>query len=85
MGDTAPLGKAEAPRTIDGVAGADSIAPPPENPRLWCHHCNTQLELSRSPMGFFCGWKAGIRSQGHEDVSIYLHVFITEYTPKKLR
>ena len=33
------------PRTIDGVAGADSIAPPPANPRLWCHHCNTQLEL----------------------------------------
>lgn len=75
MGDTAPLGKAEAPRTIDGVAGADSIAPPPENPRLWCHHCNTQLELSRSPW-VFCGWKAGIMSQGHEDVSKKnMHVF----------
>lgn len=32
--------------TIDGVAGADSIAPPPANPRLWCHHCNTQLEFA---------------------------------------
>ena len=38
-------------RTIDGVAGADSIAPPPANPRLWCHHCNTQLELRGNPMG----------------------------------
>merc|ERR1719221_1818793 len=32
--------------TIDSIAGADSIAPSPTNPRLWCLHCSTQLEYT---------------------------------------
>lgn len=30
--------------TIDSLAGAETIAPPPTNPRLWCYHCSTQLQ-----------------------------------------
>mmetsp|Transcript_28868 Transcript_28868/g.65246 ORF Transcript_28868/g.65246 Transcript_28868/m.65246 type:complete len:152 (+) Transcript_28868:74-529(+) len=32
--------------TIDSLAGADSVAPPPSNPRLRCFHCSTMLEFT---------------------------------------
>eukprot|EP00927_Polykrikos_kofoidii_P020435 TRINITY_DN19699_c0_g1_i1.p1 TRINITY_DN19699_c0_g1~~TRINITY_DN19699_c0_g1_i1.p1 ORF type:complete len:123 (-),score=16.65 TRINITY_DN19699_c0_g1_i1:113-481(-) len=51
----ASSGSSEVPRlffvenpdgSVDSLAGTDSIAPPPTNPRLWCFHCNTQLEFT---------------------------------------
>ncbi|CAK9029624.1 Hypothetical protein SCF082_LOCUS18875 [Durusdinium trenchii] len=54
-GDRLPIFFVENPDgSIDGVAGADSIAPPPANPRLWCHHCNTQLEFRH--LHAQCSW-----------------------------
>ena len=32
--------------SIDAVAGADAIEPPPANPRITCHNCRTLLEYS---------------------------------------
>eukprot|EP00419_Tripos_fusus_P006672 CAMPEP_0172671812 /NCGR_PEP_ID=MMETSP1074-20121228/11152_1 /TAXON_ID=2916 /ORGANISM="Ceratium fusus, Strain PA161109" /LENGTH=85 /DNA_ID=CAMNT_0013488919 /DNA_START=25 /DNA_END=283 /DNA_ORIENTATION=- len=31
---------------INGLAGADSVAPPPSKPRLQCFHCRTLLEFA---------------------------------------
>merc|ERR1740121_627438 len=45
--ETLPIFFVEGPDgTIDGVAGADYIEPPPLHPRLWCHQCNTLLEFA---------------------------------------
>jgi LSD1 subclass zinc finger protein len=45
--DELPIFFLEGPDgTIENIAGADSVAPPPTNPRLWCHQCNTLLEFT---------------------------------------
>eukprot|EP00747_Dinoflagellata_sp_TGD_P092471 gnl/TRDRNA2_/TRDRNA2_165421_c0_seq1.p2 gnl/TRDRNA2_/TRDRNA2_165421_c0~~gnl/TRDRNA2_/TRDRNA2_165421_c0_seq1.p2 ORF type:complete len:138 (+),score=11.89 gnl/TRDRNA2_/TRDRNA2_165421_c0_seq1:73-486(+) len=45
--DALPIFFIESPDgLIDSIAGADSIEPPPTNPRLSCHHCQTLLEFT---------------------------------------
>mmetsp|Transcript_50281 Transcript_50281/g.92935 ORF Transcript_50281/g.92935 Transcript_50281/m.92935 type:complete len:134 (+) Transcript_50281:116-517(+) len=45
--DAPPIFFVENPDgTVDSIAGAESIEPPPSNPQLRCYHCNTLLEYT---------------------------------------